>query len=117
MLKKTEVRVNPAPVWLTRLLAVLATASITTTPVLAEDAKNAKMSEIERTIAVQRATQVLILAMPAVTAPTASSAAPKGKEANWIPTGEDFFLMFRLYGPEETAFKKTWRLGEIEKVK
>jgi hypothetical protein len=43
--------------------------------------------------------------------------APKGKEANWIPTGEDFFLMFRLYGPEEAAFKKTWQLGEIEKVK
>lgn len=43
--------------------------------------------------------------------------APDGKEANWIPTGEDFFLMFRLYGPEEAAFDKTWQLGEIEKVK
>ena len=40
-----------------------------------------------------------------------------GKEANWIPTGEDFFLMFRLYGPEKSAFDKTWQLGEIEKVK
>jgi hypothetical protein len=43
--------------------------------------------------------------------------APRGKEANWIPTGEDFFLMFRIYGPEEAAFDKIWRLGGIEKVK
>jgi hypothetical protein len=43
--------------------------------------------------------------------------APEGKEANWIPTGEDFFLMFRIYGPEAAAFDKTWQLGEIEKVK
>jgi hypothetical protein len=29
--------------------------------------------------------------------------APKGFESNWIPTaGEDFFLLFRLYGPEES---------------
>jgi hypothetical protein len=42
--------------------------------------------------------------------------APKGFEANWIPTGEDFFVMFRLYGPEEAAFNKTWQLGNIEKV-
>jgi hypothetical protein len=69
--------------------------SLLTSPVFAEEAKNGKMSEIQRTIAVQRATQVAI----------------------WIPTGEDFFLMFRLYGPEEIAFDKTWQLGEIEKVK
>jgi hypothetical protein len=42
--------------------------------------------------------------------------APEGKEANWIVTGEDFFLMFRLYGPEETAFDKTWQLGEVERL-
>jgi hypothetical protein len=43
-------------------------------------------------------------------------AAPKGKESNWIPTGEDFFLLFRLYGPESKDFYKTWMLGDLEKV-
>ena len=43
--------------------------------------------------------------------------APKGKEANWIPTGEDFFLCFRLYGPEQAAFDKTWQIGNVERVK
>jgi hypothetical protein len=44
--------------------------------------------------------------------------APKGEESNWVSTGgEDFFLMFRLYGPGEAAFDKTWQLGEVELVK
>ena len=43
--------------------------------------------------------------------------APKGKESNWIPTGEDFFLLFRLYGPESKDFYKSWMLGDLEKVK
>ena len=43
--------------------------------------------------------------------------APKGKESNWIPTGEDFFLLFRLYGPESKDFYKTWILGDLEKIK
>ena len=47
------------------MLAIVATL-ITTTPVLAQVAPNGKMSEIERTIAVQRATQVAIWAVPAV---------------------------------------------------
>ena len=34
--------------------------------------------------------------------------APKGMESNWIPTGEDFFLLFRLYGPDKPLFDKTW---------
>ena len=42
--------------------------------------------------------------------------APKGKENNWIPTGEDFFLLFRLYGPESKDFYKNWILGDIEKL-
>jgi hypothetical protein len=42
---------------------------------------------------------------------------PKGLESNWIPTGEDFFLLFRLYGPDKRLFDKTWRLGDVEKVK
>ena len=43
--------------------------------------------------------------------------APEGKESNWIPTGEDFFLLFRLYGPTTKDFYKTWSLGDLEKVK
>ncbi|SCY23295.1 DUF1214 domain-containing protein [Desulfoluna spongiiphila] len=42
--------------------------------------------------------------------------APEGKESNWIPTGEDFFLLFRLYGPESKDFYKTWMLGDLEKI-
>ncbi len=45
-----------------------------------------------------------------------SPKAPKGREENWIPTGEDFFLLFRLYGPESKTFYKTWSLGDLEKV-
>jgi len=43
--------------------------------------------------------------------------APKGKESNWIPTSEDFFLLFRLYGPETKDFYKTWMLADLEKVR
>ncbi len=43
--------------------------------------------------------------------------APAGMESNWIPTGEDFFLIFRLYGPEKALFAKTWTLADVEKVK
>jgi len=42
--------------------------------------------------------------------------APAGKESNWIPTGEDFFLLFRLYGPTTKDFYKTWSLGDLEKI-
>ena len=41
----------------------------------------------------------------------------KGMESNWIPTGEDFFLLFRLYGPDKPLFEKTWTLGDIQRVK
>ena len=43
--------------------------------------------------------------------------APEGKESNWIPTGEDFFLLFRLYGPTTKDFYKSWMLGDVEKIK
>ncbi len=43
--------------------------------------------------------------------------APRGMKSNWIPTGEDFFLLFRLYGPDKPLFEKTWRLGDVKKVK
>lgn len=45
--------------------------------------------------------------------------APTGKEANWIATvpGKGWFTLFRLYGPLEPWFDKTWKPGEIELVK
>jgi len=40
-----------------------------------------------------------------------------GLESNWIPTaGEDFFLLFRLYGPEEAYFDKSFVLPDVEKI-
>jgi hypothetical protein len=42
---------------------------------------------------------------------------PAGLESNWIPTGEYFFLLFRLYGPEKPLFEKTWKLDDVEKVR
>ena len=45
--------------------------------------------------------------------------APAGHEANWVQTvpGKGWFPAWRLYGPLEPWFDKTWRLGEIELVK
>jgi len=42
--------------------------------------------------------------------------APEGKEANWIQTVPEkgWFCLFRLYGPTEPWFDKTWRPGDIE---
>lgn len=42
--------------------------------------------------------------------------APAGRQANWLPTGEDFFLIFRLYGPEKAFFDKIWKLPDVEPV-
>ena len=45
--------------------------------------------------------------------------APEGKENNWIQTipGKGWNMLFRLYGPLEPWFDKTWKLSEIELVK
>ena len=45
--------------------------------------------------------------------------APKGHETNWLRTvpGKGYFVIFRLYGPTQTYFDKTWKLPDIEKVK
>ncbi len=45
--------------------------------------------------------------------------APPGKEANWTQTvpKKNWFALFRLYGPLEPWFDKTWKPGEIELVK
>jgi hypothetical protein len=44
---------------------------------------------------------------------------PAGFEKNWIPTvpGKTWFTYFRLYGPTEPYFGKTWPLPDIELVK
>jgi hypothetical protein len=45
--------------------------------------------------------------------------APAGKEKNWVPTkpGGRFEALFRLYGPEQALFAKTWVLPDIERMK
>jgi hypothetical protein len=45
--------------------------------------------------------------------------APAGKEGNWVETvpGKGWFVFFRLYGPLEPWFDKTWKPGEFEEVK
>ena len=42
--------------------------------------------------------------------------APAGQEANWVQTwpGKGFNVIFRLYGPMEGWFDKTWRPGDLE---
>jgi hypothetical protein len=43
--------------------------------------------------------------------------APKGFESNWLPSaGEDFFVIFRFYGPQKSVYEKTWTAPDIEKV-
>jgi len=45
--------------------------------------------------------------------------APEGKDQNWIPTNSDegWFPYFRLYGPLEAYFDRSWILPSIERVK
>jgi hypothetical protein len=44
--------------------------------------------------------------------------APRGKEANWLPTDPDrrFFLLFRFYGPEPGVFDGSFELNDIERI-
>ncbi len=43
--------------------------------------------------------------------------APEGLESNWIPTaGNDFFVLFRFYGPEDAYFDKSFVLPDFERV-
>jgi len=44
--------------------------------------------------------------------------APKDQENNWVQTipGKSWSVIFRLYGPLDPWYDKTWRLGEIEMV-
>jgi hypothetical protein len=43
---------------------------------------------------------------------------PSGQEANWVKTvpGKGWFGIFRLYGPEQAWFDRTWTLGSIERL-
>jgi hypothetical protein len=45
--------------------------------------------------------------------------APAGHEANWVQTVPDkgWNVIFRLYGPLQPWFDKTWKPGEVELVK
>ena len=44
---------------------------------------------------------------------------PAGANSNWIETtpGRGWFAYFRLYGPTEAYFKKSWQLNDIEPVR
>lgn len=43
--------------------------------------------------------------------------APEGLESNWIPTaGNDFFVLFRFYGPEDAYFDKSFVLPDFERL-
>jgi hypothetical protein len=44
--------------------------------------------------------------------------APVGKEKQWIKTtpGKGWFAYFRIYGPEQPAFDKSWKPGDFEVV-
>jgi hypothetical protein len=41
--------------------------------------------------------------------------APAGKKSSWVPTSSDgkFEVLFRLYGPKEPLFDKTWKLPDL----
>ncbi|MEJ2270450.1 MAG: DUF1254 domain-containing protein [Desulfobulbaceae bacterium] len=43
---------------------------------------------------------------------------PKGRENNWAQTlpGKSFNVMYRMYGPLEPWFDKTWKLGDFELI-
>jgi hypothetical protein len=45
--------------------------------------------------------------------------APRGNEKNWVQTigGKHWFAYMRFYGPTENYFNKSWKMGDIEKLK
>ena len=44
---------------------------------------------------------------------------PAGKKANWIPTapGKGYFVILRLYCPTKASFDKSWKPGDLVKIK
>lgn len=45
--------------------------------------------------------------------------APEGKRSNWLATvpGKGYFAIIRLYGPTEAAIEKSWKPGDLQKIK
>jgi len=45
--------------------------------------------------------------------------APAGKEKNWLRTvpGKGYFVIFRLYSPEQAFFDQTWKPDDIVRTK
>ncbi len=45
--------------------------------------------------------------------------APAGKQGNWLATvpGRGYFAIIRLYGPTEAAIDKSWKPGDIERIR
>ena len=45
--------------------------------------------------------------------------APQGMESNWVQSlpGKSWFSYFRLYGPTEPFFNRSWVLNDFEEVK
>jgi hypothetical protein len=45
--------------------------------------------------------------------------APKGEQGRWIKTipGKGWFVYFRIYGPEQPAFDRSWKPGDFEEIK
>jgi hypothetical protein len=45
--------------------------------------------------------------------------APKGQQGNWLATvpGKGYFAILRLYGPTKAAIDKSWKPGNVDKVK
>lgn len=43
---------------------------------------------------------------------------PAAKQGQWIQTepGKGFFLLFRVYGPEEAALNGSWKLADLQKL-
>jgi len=41
---------------------------------------------------------------------------PTGLESNGTRTSEGFFLLFRVYGPEEAVFERSFALPDIERI-
>ena len=43
---------------------------------------------------------------------------PAGQESNWGTTtdGKPFFVMFRIYGPQQPIADKSWVLNDLERV-
>ena len=48
-----------------------------------------------------------------------SPQALEGHQGNWLATvpGKGYFVILRLYSPTEAAINKTWKPGDIEKIK